>query len=42
VEEEKRPLIKGEPLPEKETDPISNKNEALNEIMMRYFERDSE
>ena len=26
VEEEKRPLQKDEPLPEKETDPISNKN----------------
>ena len=42
VEEEKRPLIKGEPLPEKETDPISNKNEKLNELMITYFERDSE
>ncbi len=42
VEEEKRPLVKGEPLPEKETDPISNKNAALNEMMIGHFERDSE
>jgi hypothetical protein len=29
VEEEKRPLQKDEALPEKETDPISNKNSSL-------------
>jgi hypothetical protein len=29
VEEELRPLQKDEPLPEKETDPISNKNISL-------------
>jgi hypothetical protein len=42
VEEEKRPLIKGEPLPEKDTDAISNKNTALNDMMIAHFERDSE
>jgi len=42
VEEEKRPLIKGEPLPEKETDPISSKNEKLHDLMIAYFEKDSE
>ena len=42
VEEELRPLQKDEPLPEKETDPISNKNASLQEKMVSYFERDSE
>lgn len=42
VEEELRPLQKDEPLPEKETDPISNKNTSLQEKMLSYFERDSE
>ena len=42
VEEEKRPLIKGEALPDKNTDPISNKNETLNQMMVEHFERDSE
>ena len=42
VEEELRPLQKDEPLPDKETDPISNKNTSLQEKMVSYFERDSE
>jgi hypothetical protein len=42
VEEEKRPLQKDEPLPEKDTDPISNKNISLQEKLVTHFERDSE
>ena len=42
VEEEKRPLQKDEPLPDKETDPISNKIISLQEKLLSYFERDSE
>ena len=42
AEEEKRPLIKGEALVERELDPLSNKNEALQELLIKHFERDSE
>ena len=42
AEEEKRPLIKGEALVERELDPLSNKNAALQELLIKHFERDSE
>lgn len=42
VEEEKRPLIKGEALVERELDPLSNKNQALQDKLLAHFERDSE
>lgn len=42
VEETKAPLIKSGPLPVRETDPISNKNEVLQDKLLRHLERDSE
>ena len=42
AEEEKWPLIKGEALVERELDLLSNKNEALQELLIKHFERDSE
>lgn len=42
VEETKAPLIKGGPLPETEADPISNKNQSLQEKLLCHFEKDSE
>lgn len=42
VEEEKRPLIKGEPLREREIDPISTKNTHLQELLLSHFEREGE
>lgn len=42
VDEEKRPLVKGEPLRPREIDPLSYKNEKLQEKLLSHFERDSE
>jgi hypothetical protein len=42
VEETKAPLIKGGPLPDLEIDPISNKNQELQEKLLKHFEKDSE
>lgn len=42
VEEEKRPLVKGEPLADRPLDPISNKNQHLQDVLRKHFEKDSE
>lgn len=42
VEEELRPLIKGEPLRNREIDPLSTKNVQLQEKLLAHFERDGE
>lgn len=42
VEETKAPLDKDAPLPENELDPISNKNQELQNKLLQHFERDSE
>lgn len=42
VEEEKRPLIKGEPLREREIDPLSTKNTSLQDKLLGHFEREGE
>jgi hypothetical protein len=42
VDEEKRPLQKGEPLPEKPVDPLSSKNKDLHERLLEHYEKDSE
>lgn len=42
VEETKAPLIKEGPLPDNELDPMSNKNQVLQDKLLSYFERDSE
>jgi hypothetical protein len=42
VEETRAPLVKGGPLPETPFDPISNKNEQLQEVLLKHFEKDGE
>ena len=42
VEETKAPLVKGGPLPERPVDAMSNKNQELQEQLLKHFERDSE
>ncbi|CDW87054.1 tetratricopeptide repeat protein 27 [Stylonychia lemnae] len=42
VEETKAPLIKGGPLPDTLLDPLSNKNQALQDLLLQHFEKDSE
>jgi len=42
VEETRAPLIKGGPLPVTPFDPISNKNEKLQELLLSNYEKDGE
>jgi hypothetical protein len=42
VEETKKWVVKGGPLPQNILDPISNKNESLQEKLLAHFERDGE
>jgi len=42
VEDTRAPLIKGGPLPVTPFDSISNKNEKLQELLLKHFEKDGE
>jgi hypothetical protein len=42
VEETKAPLIKSGPLPDNPLDPLSNKNEELQDKLLKHFENDGE
>lgn len=42
VSETKAPIVKGGPLPPSDMDPLSNKNQHLQDLLLVHFERDSE
>lgn len=42
VEDTLAPLVKGGPLPDNELDPISYKNEVLQNLLLKFFEKDGE
>lgn len=42
AEDTKAPIVRTGPLPDNELDPISNKNEQLQQCLLKYYEKDSE